>query len=235
MNHSRYAFYLTGNVVLEEWLKYNISVLHFDYYTDWLNNVEAERAFGRMQKEAVALTELFPDLPESKLLKPRIESKFQAHRNMVTNNINQWGTAAGSLFDACDPRVNNLIWCPLQQGANAGWIVVVGWMTGFVMEAKMLEKKNQDLRYLEQATNYFRNSDGEPKTYFPIMNAEDFTVGGIGLEWWSPWVSAALKNPSAPGADFVLKYVKPKLDARFQHGCGYPSHFFCLNDSFRGY
>lgn len=228
-NHVRYAYELTGDVVLEDWLKYKLSEVTWNYFTDWLNHTEAERAFGRSTKEAIALTELFPDLPETALLKPRIQTKLQAQMNGTTNTITRFGHTGNNLFDGCDPRVNGAIWCPLQQQLGLGPIVQVGWQTGFVQEVwSMVEKP--DLRYLAAAEEFFR-PDGTPKTYWPITNPGDNTVGGIGIEWWSGWVQVALKNPKSPGADFVLKVVKPVMEARMQNGCGFPSHQFCLNDS----
>jgi hypothetical protein len=93
---------------------------------------------------------------------------------------------------------------------------------------------NPELRLLADAQSYFL-ADGTPKTYFPLMNPNDYVTGGIGIEWWSGWVQLALKNPTAPGASFILNTVKPVLDARHQGGCGFPSPYFCLNDSFRAW
>ena len=110
-------------------------------------------------------------------------------------------------------------------------MITVGWMTGFVNEVHLISQ-DPDLRYLAAAPEYFLG-DGTPKTYYPATNPGDYTTGGIGIEWWTPWVALALKNPTAPGAQFVLTQVKPVLDARLEHGCGFPSPYFCLNDSWK--
>jgi hypothetical protein len=229
-NHMRYAYELTGDVLLEEWLKYNVSLVYWNYFTDWLGHTEAERAFGRSTKEAVALTQLFTELPESQLLKPRILQKYQFQAAGVSQNFNQFGHIGNNLFDACDPRVNSLYWCPLQQQTGAGPLIVVGWMTGFVQEAINLSP-DPDLRYLAAAEEYFRQ-DGTPKTYWPITNPADHTIGGIGLEWWTPWVRIAMDHPNATGAQFVLQAVKPVLDERIAHGL-VNGPYFGLNDSWR--
>lgn len=238
MNAVRQGFELTGDVLLEEWLKYQITMFAVGYFSAprWTNNVEAERAFGRSVKEAMAISELFPDLPETALLKPRIEAKYLAHRNSVTATVAQFGHVGSSLMDACDPRVNdsgNWAICPIQQALNQGNIVVGGWQTGFVQEAELLNP-NADLRYIAAASDYFAQ-DGNPKTYFLVNNVNEFKQGGIGLEWWAPYITLSLRHPTAPGAQFLVDHLKPILDDRFQHGCGFPSPYFCLNDGWKSW
>lgn len=229
-NTLRYSYELTGDLYSEELLKSYVPVAHWNYFTDWLPHVEAERAFGRSFKHAIALVELFPDLPESALLKSRFDAKMQAYKNAVTQNMARFnGTAVSVPFDGCDGRVNNAVWCGAQQAYGQGAFVAVGWMQGFVNEL-MTMVPDPDLRLLAAAETYF-TPDGILKTYFPAPTPNDFTTGGIGVEWQSGWVQLAQKFPNAPGAQFVLTKVKPILDARMQHGCGFPSYFFCLNDS----
>jgi len=233
ISHLRHGFELTGDVLLEEWLKYNTSLLYFNFFTDWINHPEAERA-GRSMKEAVALTELFPDLPESQLFKPKIVQKFQVYYDGVSQHIARFGHVGNNLMDACDPRVNqNGAWpvCPIQQAAGQGALVVGNWQVGFLVEALMIAPK-PDMRYLAASTEYFAK-DGFPKTYHLITDPSNYITGGIGIQWWAPWVTHAMKVPDAEGAKFVLTVVKPVLEARFQNGCGFPSPYFCLNDDFR--
>jgi len=232
-NHLRYAYELTGDPVLEDWLKYNVSLLNWNYFTDWLPNVEAERAFGRSVKEAIALTELFPDLPETTLLKPRIQAKLQVYSNAVTNTLNTFGNPAAVPFDANDARVNGGVWGPAQNAYGRGPFVAVGWMQGFVNEV-MTMVPNPDLRILAAAETY-HTATGVLKTYFTLPNPSAYITGGIGEEWQSGTLQLALKYPNAPGSQFVISKVKPILNARFQNGCGFPSQWFCLNDSFRGF
>lgn len=231
-NHLRYAYELTGDPVLEGWLRYKVSEVHWDYFTDWLPNIEAERAFGRTMKEAVALTELLEG-PDVNLLKSRIPTKLQNYRNAVTATVNLFGNPAASPFDARDGRVVGGQWATAQNNFGRGNFVAVGWMQGFVHEAMGL-LENPDLRVLAAAELYFL-ADGTPKTYFQLPNPEVYELGGIGIEWQTGTVQLAMKYPNAPGAQYILTRFKPLLDARFQNGCGFPSPYFCLNDNFKNY
>jgi hypothetical protein len=212
INNLLYAHMLGADPVIEDWLKGYLSYIHFAYFTDWAPNVEAERAWGRSMKAALALTDLFPDLPETALLKPRIAAKFQLHKDAVSQSLSQYGHVSGARADACDPRIVGAAWCPLQPPGQS--IVVVGWMTGFVGEAQALDP-NPDLRYLAAFSEYF-TANGTPKTYHQIINPEVFTTGGIGIHWWSGWVQMALKYPQAPGSQFVISNVKPLLESTRQ-------------------
>ena len=231
-NHLRWAYELTGSVILEEWLKQKVSQVYWNYYTDWLPHVEAERAWGRTMKHAIALTELFPDLPETALLKSKFAAKLAAYSNAVTQTVNTFGAPAAVPFDANDGRVVGGQWAPAQNAFGHGPFVAVGWMQGFVNEAMAL-LPNPDLRVLGAAETYF--IPGDLKTYFQLPTPSIYTTGGIGIEWTSGWLLLAQARPNAPGAQYILNNLKPVLEARIQHGCGFPSVLFCLNDAWKSW
>lgn len=213
LNTLRFMYMLTADPIIEDILRYNVSLANWNYYTDWLSHTEAERAVGRMQKVSIHLTELFPGMPESQLLIPRISQKFAFQKGGVDQHIQRFGIAAMNLFDACDPRVSQGkldLWCPLQ-GQVGQNIVVPSWQTGFYMEAMALAKQGDlDLRYLSQAQDYFLQ-DGSPKTYFLITNPAEILTGGIGLSWWAGWALLAKKYPQAQGSQWVLTNFLPHL------------------------
>jgi len=232
-NHLRMAYTLTLDPYLEDILKSYISVVYWNYFTDWLPNVEAERAWGRSMKHAIALTELFPDLEESALLKTKFQPKLQAYINAVNTNRARFGVPVAVPFDGCDGRVNGGTWCSAQTAFGQGPFVAVGWMQGFVNEAMAL-LPNPDLQMLAASQTYYL-ADGTLKTYFPAPTPGQYVTGGIGYEWTAGWVQLAQKFPNAPGSQFVISTVKPMLEARIQNGCGFPSHLFCLNDSWKSF
>lgn len=234
-NTARYSWLLTGDAYLEDVLRSYVSVVHWNYFTDWINNVEAERAMGRSMKHAIELTEMFREMPEAALLKSRFNQKLDAYRNAVSFSMSRFnGTAVSVPFDGCDGRVNSGVWCGAQQAYGQGGFVAVGWMQGFINEL-MTMVENPDLRVLAQAESHYYLQDGTLKTYFPAPTPGQFVTGGIGYEWTAGWVQLAQKFPNAPGSQFVISTVKPMLEARIQNGCGFPSVFFCLNDSWKSY
>lgn len=207
-NHLRYLYQMTLDPYLEDVLKYYISLDGWNFFTDWINNVEAERA-TRTTKDAMELVALFPDLPEAILLNQRIQQKMQITNNAVQANKVRFGIAGMAPFNACDPRVNNALWCPAS-GPND--IVSVGWQTGFHMELQAMSTNIQD--YLDDAHVYFL-PNGTPKTYFLFPDQNAYVTGGIGISWWSGWIIMALKNPTHPNAAFLLNVVKPVIESDF--------------------
>lgn len=232
-NTLRGIYELSGDSYIEDLLKYQLTMFAVGYFASprWTNNLEADRAYGRSTKEAIAMTELFPDLPETAVLKTRIAAKQQAMANTVSQKLSQWGHMGAVLTDGCDPRV--AFGCELQQQLGQGNIVNIAWQTGFVQEAELLNA-NPDLRWLQYSHELFL-TDGTPKSAFLITDPNQYRTGGIGVEWWSGYVALAHKFPTAPGAQYVIEKLKPVLDARFQNGCGFPSQYFCLNDGWKSW
>ena len=214
MNYLRGLYELTGDAYLEDVLRGYVSELYWMMFTDWMTHTEAERT-ARLIKEAIALVELFPDMPESKALAARLPQKLQVYKNDTSITFNKYGVPALGLFNACDPRVNNGIWCPKQPAGEN--IAVVAWQTGFRMELEAMNP-NPDLRYLDAVDQYFL-PDGTPKTYFLSNDPSDYILGGIGIQWWAGWVVMALKHPEHPNSQFLIEKLKPKIEA--QLGSGY--------------
>jgi hypothetical protein len=146
--HIRYSWLETGDALLEEWLKYQITMFAVGYFSDdWNMHPEAERAFGRSLKEALEMSAMFPDLPETKLLRSRFPVKIAAEKAGIAATFARFGHYGNDLFDACDERVMGGHNCPIQQALGQGPIVSVDWQEGFVQEVwSMLD--NPDLNLL---------------------------------------------------------------------------------------
>lgn len=187
-NGVRSVYELTADAYLAELLQANLSIVYWDYFTDWMGSTEAERA-GRMMKEAILLSSLFPDAPESVSLQQAVRQKLGVFVSTATFFFGQYHfPAIASVRD--DPRV------PLTQ-QFPGQDVHMSWQTGFHMEAVVLASKilgdaNANLLiqfYLDNANLLFE-ADGTPRSYTLMSNPTFRATGGIGIAWWSGWVLA---------------------------------------------
>lgn len=222
-NHLRYLYQITLDPYFEDMLKYYMTIDYWDFFTAWMNSVEAERA-TRLVKDALELCEMFPSEPEAIVLREKIQQKMGIYNNAIQENIARFGIAGVAPFNACDPRVNNGVWCPSSGPSD---IVSVGWQTGFHMELQAMSTNN--LAYLDHAHHYFL-PDGTPKTYFVFPSPESYVTGGIGIYWWSGWIILALKNPNHPNSSFILNSVKPLIDSHFA-----TSGFWSSNDGWKAW
>jgi hypothetical protein len=222
-NHLRYLYQITLDPYFGDMLKYYMTIDYWDFFTAWINNVEAERA-TRLVKDALELCEMFPSEPEAIVLREKIQQKMGIYNNAIQENITRFGIAGIAPFNACDPRVNNGTWCPSSGPTD---IVAVGWQTGFHMELQAMTINS--LTYLDDAHHYFL-PDGTPKTYFVFSSPGSYVTGGIGITWWSGWIILALKNPSHPNSSFILNSVKPQIDSQFS-----TSGFWSNNDRWKAW
>ena len=191
-NHSLRTMYeLTGDHYLGDVCQYYVSVVGFNYFTDWINNVEAERC-GRIMSEALGLSQLFIDSKVSQDLRKRIARKATTWLNVANKRVRSYNIVAISPFNACDPRVNGGKWCPPSGNQN---IVCVDWQSGFMLEWLAFAKKqglaSQEVDslidlYKTKASEYFL-PNGTPKTYFLLPDPDQYITGGIGMSWWSGW------------------------------------------------
>ncbi len=227
-NGLRAVYELTADPYIEEVLKANISLLYFNFYTKWFNTLEAERT-GRSVKEAVMLSTLFPNMPEALLLREKVLSKNQLYLSAAQSYINLYGIPAISGV-ANDPRVTLTQQFPNQE-------VHMAWQTGFNLEGMSLSYKMfgdaasrqvLDL-YLDAADRMFLQ-DGTPKTYYLMSNSDFYTLGGIGVTWWSGWMFA---NRVRPGRANSLFLSGPVAD-NIRDGLGIPpGQFWSEGDRWR--
>lgn len=214
---------MTLDPYLEDLLRYYLTLDCWNFFTRWMNNIEAERA-TRTVKDALELCDMFPNEPEAIVLRQKVNQKVGNYNSAVEANKVRFGVAGCAPFDACDPRVNNGIWCP-SSGPND--IVSVGWQTGFHMELQAMTTNN--LSYLDDAHHYFL-PNGTPKTYFLFPDPNQYVTGGIGIYWWAGWIILALKNPEHPNSQFILNTVKPLIDSHFN-----TTGFWSNNDSWKAW
>jgi len=218
-NTLRALYEATGDALIEDELRYTVSIAYWDFFTDWLPHPEAERTM-RLMKEAKALLELFPEMPEAQLLAPKWDQKYQNYRTEVTQRITARGVPSIAPFSACDGRVSEGRWCSLQPSNEN--IAVTAWQSGFHLEVEAMQGIDGDVRYLDAVPMYFLPS-GQAKTYFltvdPLsQDPSKFDVGGIGIEWWSGWVMLAKKYPNHPQSSFVLQHLEPLINAPLAPG-----------------
>ncbi len=212
-NAVRSVYELTADPYLAEVLKANMSVLYWDFFTDWMNSTEAERT-GRLIKEAVMLYSLFPDEPESAALRNAIHRKLGVYVDTARFYYNLYHfPAIAAVRD--DARVT------LTQ-SFPGQDVHMSWQAGFHMEAlalawRILGDTNAQLLmqyYLDRAHLLFL-PDGTPKSYTLMGNPAQYTTGGIGLAWWSGWVladrSVAMHGNRALFDQFITPMIRQAL------------------------
>lgn len=232
-NNLRAVYELTGDWYLGDLCHSYCSVIYWNFFTKWFNSTEAERC-GRIMKEAYAMAELFLDTPEGQILMQKVLEKGGVFDTEVTQNLQQYNVPAVAPFNACDPRVNNGVWCAPYPGNT----ISVAWQTGFHMEWEFTRSQypqmGPDLRYLMAVDKYFA-LDGGAKTYFPLPNPPDATYGGIGIAWWAGWIMLAEKYKNEPAvatqAQFILNVVKPHLDAYINQFLG--GGYFSDSDRWR--
>jgi hypothetical protein len=208
-NALRAVYELTADPYVGDLLAANMSILYWDFFTDWMAHTEAERT-GRMLKEAILLCTLFPDTPEAARLRTAITQKLGVFLSTANGFVAQYGfPAIASVRD--DPRVPLTTKYPNQD-------VHMSWQTGFHMEALVLAAKwlgdpsaNQLLQlYLDRADLLFL-PNGMPKTYTLMSDPSQCSTGGIGLGWWSGWVLADEYMPSRLNHALLQQQVLPRI------------------------
>lgn len=210
----RAVYELSGNWYLRDLCHSYVSVVYWNFFNPkWAGATEAERS-GRIMKEAYALASLFRDTPEGQFLLNAVQVKGGVFDAEVSAYFSQYKVPALAPFNSCDSRVNGGTWCAPYPGNT----IAVAWQTGFHMEWEWTRSQIQgvapDLRYLMHVDKYF-NTDGTPKTYFPLPAPADAIYGGIGLSWWAGWVMMAEKFKKEPTVatqcQFILSAVKPRI------------------------
>lgn len=239
-NHLRSMYELTGDAYLGDVLRYYAtSVIGWDFFTRWESHIEAERGC-RTMKEAYALCQLFKGTPEVGMLAPLVQQKGLNYDASVSAIRAQYGIAGCSPFNACDPRVPGqndpttgqpINWCPVTvpPTTNAP-IVCVAWQVGFHLEWEWL-RATPDMRYLDDAHTYFL-ADGTPKIYMLFTDPNQYTTGGIGIQWLSPWIMLAQKYPNHPNSPFILTLVKQRISVAIEANT---HNFFSDQDGWRSF
>jgi hypothetical protein len=208
-NALRSVYELTADPYIGDVLRANMSILYWDFFTDWMPYTEAERT-GRLVKEAIMLCTLFPDVPEAAPLRNAIAQKLAAFRNMNNAFVSQYN------FPAIASVRNDARVTLTQQFPNMD--VHMSWQSGFHMEAlvlaaRMLGDPNANLllqTYLDRADKLFL-PDGTPKTYTLMADPNQYTTGGIGLGWWCGWVLADRYMPNRPNHVLLDQQVTPRI------------------------
>jgi len=208
-NALRSVYELTADPYIGELLRANMSILYWDFFTDWMPHPEAERT-GRLVKEAIMLCTLFPDVPEAGPLRAAIAQKLAYFADTANAFVAHYNFPAIA-------SVRNDTRVPLtQQFPNQD--VHMSWQSGFHMEAlvlaaRMLGDANAHLLLqlcLDRADKLVL-PDGMPKTYPLMSDPNQYTTGGIGLGWWCGWVLADRYMPSRPNHALLDQQVKPRI------------------------
>lgn len=195
-NNLRTVYELTGDPFLGDLCHYYVSILHWDYFTDWMGHTEAERC-GRTMKEALSHALLFIDTPEAQMLLPRIKQKMATtFLGEASQKKQTYGMTAVAPFNACLPQFLHLGACPTSGDPN---LLAVCWQSPFHMEFlnMMIElgfeaKVAKELAnmYYQDVEKYF-DENGVPYTYVVLNNHANRVQGGIGITWWAGWANLA--------------------------------------------